>query len=510
MRFEIKNLEDAPMRCFARTQIVRFIFQKGVTSHFDMANEFALDCLEDIQKNADQFSEQQIGYWKSNLIVLLRVNSPEVAAKAEAKYFSGEKTDWSDMLEIDASHDLGGVTNRIIDRIRRGDLPNDIVFIFTQLRERDPALSLRLLDALLHYLESTPDRTRFASTLPFIEGYFEEDAIPSEIRLRFLRFSIKLAESQLFQRDASELFDVSFNLLSNSLPKIKESIPTLYDQALGIYLAMNSKFLSGKKEYDEAFVRVNESKDKLGQAVLEAGSATDKNLKQALWQYAAQLAVEQKKFQLAVDCTIKSTPDAKSFIGARDYYFIYSIVPAALKVKDFESADYAIKHVELEMDRALGTLKVASAYLDVGDKPQAFERLVDVVKIIEKSEPSAKGVRIILSALPIAMRIEKSKAFELASLGIKIANRLPTPNADEQLGTESRKKYVDSVLVPAAFDVMGAFTILAKSDVGFAAATVQEIQLRSLRLAAEIVVETDRIYPMPKELPKLALKPTAN
>src|SRR5688572_29960555 len=56
---EIKALEDAPMRCLARTQIVKFIFDNKATSHFDTATTLAFECLDDIQNNVKEFGDGQ-------------------------------------------------------------------------------------------------------------------------------------------------------------------------------------------------------------------------------------------------------------------------------------------------------------------------------------------------------------------------------------------------------------------------------------------------------------------
>lgn len=58
-------------------------------------------------------------------------------------------------------------------------------------------------------------------------------------------------------------------------------------------------------------------------------------------------------------------------------------------------------------------------------------------------------------------------------------------------------------MLPTAFNLVGVFRLLAKNDIGVAAATAQEIQSKSWRLVADIIVETERKYPLPKDETKI-------
>src|SRR5206468_1049879 len=115
--------------------------------------------------------------------------------------------------------------------------------------------------------------------------------------------------------------------------------------------------------------------------------------------------------------------------------------------------------------RSIGLLKIASRYMDLKDKPHALEYIEESLKLLQKGDASTTRVRIMLSSVPTALGIDKSKAFEVTSLAVRMANHLPTPGVEDKIGTPSRMKYIDEILMPNAFNLASAFELLARSDV---------------------------------------------
>ncbi|MGH9948800.1 MAG: hypothetical protein ACRD6X_16625 [Pyrinomonadaceae bacterium] len=500
-RAEIKNLDDAPMRCFVRAQIARFIFQNEVLSHFNTANDSVLECFEEIAKNADQFSEMQRSYWSNTLLVLLRSHSPETAKEVEKKYLSGSNTEWSDIIEIDNAKDLTVVTNRVIGQLLKGDIPDNISVIIQKLLEKNTGQAYRVLDALLRVFEANTDIDNLEKSLIFTSGYFLEESVPSEFRKRFLKFAIRLGQGQVQNPvvDFSNgVFETCYSILKDALPKIRESLPEDYQTALVVFTIMDAKLESMKREDTAVYARIEVSTDKLEQTILEAGSAKGQGLRDSLWLMAVHFAVTAKKFKTAADCALKVFSNIKEFAPARDNFLVNVILPKALKANDFEASDYALKFVENELEKASGTLMVAARYVELKDKTRALEYIDTAQLILRKEEPSTNGVRIMLSSVPVAMKVDKSKAFESADFAVFAANRLPSPSSEDKAGTESRNKHTDSVLIPNALNLAKTLDILAKADFNAANSTAQAIRPKPWRLAADIVLETHRVYPMPK------------
>ena len=130
----------------------------------------------------------------------------------------------------------------------------------------------------------------------------------------------------------------------------------------------------------------------------------------------------------------------------------------------------------------------------------SFEKLQTALKLVEKGGADADRVRYILNAIPIALKIDRSTGFDVAGRAVNLANHLPTPSVDEKIGTPARLKYVDWTLLPTSFSILRTFKLLAATDVAFATSAADDIKSKNYRMIAEIVVETERKYPMPPKI----------
>lgn len=492
---DIKSLEDAPMRCFLRWQIVRFVFSKKVKNHYDTATSFALDCLEDVEANPKQFTSSSANYWKSKFISLLRINMPETAETIEKKYFVDNlDSNLADFMEANSAKDFNAVVNRVLSKIQKGEVSSDLIFLISKLREKNPEASVTLLDAVLKHYETVLIINEFDNTLIFLSDDYLNNSIPAEIKKRFLNLTVKLGQKSLIESSNTNLFSLSENLLRWSLPEIKRILPALYPQASAIYTTLNSKISNTEREKREVNKRIERSEDKLQQTIAEAEAAENKNLKSELWMDAAKLALKEKKFRVAVDSTLKIEFDSKGFEIWKTQFLINDILSSALKEKDFEAAEYVVINVKDLTRRGEGIIKIAAKYIDIEDKMTASQKLNEALGVLKKAENSSDKARIMLSSVLIAVKIDKMEAFEIVNSAIKIINNLPTPKLEDKLETESRKEYVSVVLLPNSFNLVSAFEILSGEDISYAYPLSQGIQSKDWRLAVQIVVETKRQY----------------
>jgi len=497
LKNEIKALDDAPMRCYARLEIAEFIFDNDVRGEFDSANSMAINCLEDTVDNSDQFSEANAARWQNYAISLLRQKSPEVAIKAEKKYLADADSALSDLQELNKSGNTVDIANRTILKIQSGKVSDYVLTIYQYIREKDSKSAFRILEALLGYFETTENIESFAILLDFIGNGYLEASAPVGLTRRYLLFVVSLGRRQIGDAETGQTARFVFSQLKKAIARITEVLPALDPEAQSIFLILKARFDKNNREMDDIYNRIEDAKDKLQQTIAEAEATNNIVVKDELWRKASKLALEQKKFRLAVDCILKVAPNVNSFISGRDYFLLTEIIPASLKEDDFDGAEYATKRIGDEPRRSSGMLKTAHKYIDLNNKAQAFESLEDALKLLQKGQVDTNKMRVMFSAVQIALKLDKSKAFEVASLAIRMANRLPTPNVDDKIGTASRVKYVDEVTLPNAYNFLPAFEILARSDAGFATATAQEIESKNWRLVAEIAIEKEQKYPLP-------------
>lgn len=500
---EAKALDDLAMRCLVRLEIVKFIYGNDVRSEFASADAIAVDYFEDIAANLDQISDLDAGRWQNFILTMLRQKSPDLAKRIEKKYMATVDTSVADLQELDATN-TKQIADRTIAKIVKGDMSFFALSIHDKIRTTDPNSADRILAALLGYFEKTADTEKFAPFLDFIRGNYVAATTPPELKARYLIFVVSRAREQIADTDTGQTARFVLRMLKAALPNIQESVPGLYTEAQAMSVVLDTRLNKNDYEREEANARIEASDDKLQQVIAEAEATNDKDLKESFWNWAANLALDGKKYRMAVDLMMRVEPDDKGGVFNNNAFLIYHVIPRAMKGKDPEAAEYAIKRISDDEGRADGLLAIAKEYLAANDKLQAFDSLERALKLLEKGDNSPDKVNAVLVSLPTAIAIEKSKGFETASLAIKFANHLPQPTVDDKIGSPSRQKYLVSVRMRVAWALVPAFKVLAKSDVGFAASTAEEIQLKDWKLLAQVIVETERKYPMPKEQKKTA------
>lgn len=491
----IKSLEDAPMRCFARKQIVEFIFSKKVKDQFDTAESFAIDCLEDIKNNPKQFTNSLDSYFSGEIIHLLKANLPGIEKKIGKYQTKSEYSNYEDFLEADANKDANGLISKLLGKLQKGEMPPDVFFTIAKIRQTNPEASIVLLEPILRYYENSVISKDSDEKLFFISKDFLSDSVPIELKRRYVLLAIRLGQKAIFNEDVnSRLFTSSFSFFKWTQPIFKQLFPDLYPQALTIYTTLESKYSQANTEELEIYKRIEESDNKLEQTIIEAEATDDKEMKRGLWTNAAKLALKEKKFRLAVDCITKRESDSDFDRGYKTQILTTDILPAALEEKDFEAAEYVVKNVEDSIGKGFALLEISFAYSKTDDKTTALEKLNEALRVLDKAENDIHKVRTMLSAARLATKIENANAFEIADSAIKVINRLPTPNTEDKLETKSRTKHFEEILHPTANNIANTFKVLAEKDVDFAFPIAQAIQRKDLRLIAEIVVEMNKKY----------------
>lgn len=499
LRPEIKLVEDAPMRCFLRIQIMRFIFVNKISDYNETANSIATECLEDTVNNSNQFSESQSNWIKNDILSLLRKYSPDLAAKAEKKYFTANSSVY-DELGLDQGTDPNLFVDKIILKIAANGIPSGTLAIVDKLSKINPNAEFRLLSAVLSYYESHYKETYSGHTFEILSSDYLDGATPIELRKRFHNFTVKLGEAAISDPNNADLLRVFLYVMVYALPDIKQLSPDLYPKASTLYFSLNSKKSQREKERDEVLARIRESKDKLAQAISEAESAEEKDLKNTLWLHASQYALDQKKYRLSAELRLKMDIDDKTFKWAQNFFLIENILNPVLKDNDIESAEYVVNLVDDPDKKSEGIFKIAAKLVELKKQDGAFDKLNEGLKMVEKMDTGQPKIRQMLSAIPIALKIDKTRAFDIASEAVKVINRLPTPGPDDKPGSAARQKYVETVLTTVSHNLETAFRLLGKENMALAEPTSQGIQLKEWQLGVRIALEKERLYPLPPEL----------
>lgn len=517
LAFDIKQVDDAPQRCFLRTEIASALFEGKIESYHDKADSLLLDCLEDTIDNPDHFSDMQMNWAKGEVLGLLRKYSPKLAAKSEKKYFAkAGDTDLTDEFEALAGTNPAETARKLVAKINRGEISPGISMIIEEIKGRDWVAAMAILNAVLNYYRANPEKVHTDMRLPFLIYSYLDSRLPIETKNGFYALLLRMGEMAIADPDNSPLWASARSSLATALPDIQKVNPELYPRASALYNALKSAQSEYERERDEVWKRINESKDKLAQALSEAESARHKNLKNDLLVAASGYAIEEKKFRLAADTRLKvsleklirisgsgskESPDmAEATKVSHSYFLTDQLLEDCLKENDIESAEYAVSLAEVPWMKGKGLFKIADKLVTLGKKEQAFDRLNDGQKMMEKAELKREKIWVISSVgLRAALKIDKTRAFDIASDLVKTINRIPTPGPDDKPGTDARKDYTYT-LTAVSHNLRDAFRLLGKENMALADSISQGVQLREWRLAVRIALETERLYPLPPEL----------
>jgi hypothetical protein len=502
-RSNIKLVDDAPERCQLRLQIIWFIFEKKVTNYYDTANSMALECLDETVDNREQFSASKADWQKSEILSLLRKNSPALAVKVEKKYFvDGNGTDLTDSMDAQLGHDPNGLANRQVAKIaREGVTPSVGSLVYSLRQGNNNAAALRILGAALDYYETHLEAAYEGNDLTVLESEYSDSRTPVELHRRFYNLMVRIGEAAIANPGNEEPSSIYLDIMSYTMIDLKQVIPELYPRASAIYNALNSKKNEQEKDRDEIYKRIEESKDKLAQTLSEAESAKDNDLKDSLWLRASMYAMEVKKFRIAAESRLKMRAQIEILKRVQYGFIKDEVVDGCLKENDIESAQYVIGLVEDPEMKAEGLFKIAAKLIELKKREAAFDALSEGWKVLEKTENKTSKLWVMHLAIPIALKIDKTRAFDMAGDIVKTVNRFPTPGPDDKPGTGARQKYADN-LTGLSMNLETIFGQLAKENASLADTVSQGLQLKELRFAAQIAIETQRVYPLPPELEK--------
>jgi hypothetical protein len=498
LRANIKLLDDAPQRCSLKFQIAKFVYEQNVTNYFETANSLVLECLDEMADNSDQFTYANSRFWKGWALSLLKKYAPEAGRKAEKKYFAGsDDNDLADRLDAHSGNPAD-LANRMTAKIANGEMPNQLDFAIGELRETNNPAALRLLSVTLDYYQAHIERTYADSNLNFLGSDYLDARTPAVLRQRYHSLLVRMGEESLAQPQNSQLLWLSTELLKNALPDIKLINAELYPRAFSIYNALKSRKSSAEKEKEEVMERINASKDKLAQTISEAESAENKNLKNELWLYASGYAQDAKKFRLAAELRLKMETHGDWEKFAHYFFITEQLLDPCLTENDIESAQYIVGLVENPQMKSQGLFKIAARLIELKKRDAAYDVLSEGWKVLEKIETGAPKTWAMRQAIPIALKIDKNRAFDMAGDLVAVVNRFPTPGADDKPGTEARQKYA-ATLSGVSSNLDSIFRQLGKENLPMADAISQGIQLKEWRLAVQIALETERPYPLPPE-----------
>ena len=275
---------------------------------------------------------------------------------------------------------------------------------------------------------------------------------------------------------------MAHQLLTKLLPFIQQSTPELYDQALNQSVAISASLNERESAIEARTKRLKESSNPVEDLLSEAELVKSKTERSELKLRAAELALEEKRFDLCLDILSEIEVDiAKDGPEAWQRSLDYIL-------KNFVKNTLAAKHPELSEK---GAVRIASSltrvealnltmryYAKTNDKAAAQRLLMEASKVATSATNDIEKANAFFLLSVISDQVDRSKKADLLLSGIKALNNLIKPETDAG-------DYVQR-LDNLGYELSKGFKGLTKQDENDALGLVEKLQKRDLKTFALI------------------------
>lgn len=494
---QIKSVDNTTVRTFLRLKLSDFIWRKKIIGGQSLAETIVTEALEDFRKNKSEIPDFYQNSFQADAMALLRVYASALYKKI-SKEFDLEKDNPLHSYKLATGYGDSGIRKAVDDVKKRLIVENDpdsftsVVFIVFELQKQNKVAEVNsILEAVLASQEQMASSS--PKLLLFLNESFHAHTTPLSLQKRFLTVAFAKGQRLLQQLNVGNVsgddFQVIYMTLRINLPHVQRLLPIDYPQALALVDALQKKLPQQNKKREEIDERIKQSKEKLAQTISEAKGAEDKTTANDLWQQAAQLALDEKKYETAVDCVNNIESDEPNFALWRDQFLDDEVAKLALENNDVESAEYAISKIESKLRNGTALLRVVKYYHKNKNALQSQIVLIEAVKKIRATDNAPPKVRGLSKALDIALPVDNALVFEIAHSIVKTINSLPLPNLEDKPQSEARKKIVEDVQMVIITNILPAFQRLAKHDSVLARTLANDLP-REYRAAALLGAET--------------------
>ena len=263
----------------------------------------------------------------------------------------------------------------------------------------------------------------------------------------------------------------AFNLLRVTVPLTQKLLPGMYPQAAAQLATVRARLPNDTVERSAIAERLRRSEDRLSQMITEANSATSSSLKNDLLVQAAQIALTEKKPQLAFDLAMSVVSDDNNR-GWRQQ-FLSELVKGAVENKDARLGLTIAWKVEMPLARAEALQRIALLFFNLKDLWKAKESLVDSLKLVRGSDNTPEKAISLLRGLRVVARIDQAMVPDVAEESIKTLNAL-------QFEPNSR------AFMEVVWNTMPSFEALVQWDELGALNFAEKIQRVELRMVASL------------------------
>lgn len=445
---QIKESPLAAVRVFARYKLAAWLWRGG-KDETGQAERLTVAALDELYESRAEIPALYFNSLSSSIFVLLETNAKASAQKLKARYNFDSEGELKNAYSLMSAK---GGEKAAADTLQKSlaaktELSPMTLWLMQDLQERKSPELPRILQEIVS-LEESGGSNFSAETLFFVVDYFRGAQVSDGLRLRFYQDVCNKAKSAILNPDSDA--KSAYDLLNAVLPDISQNAPALLPEASALQFACMNRVPPSAVEATEAYKKIEASPDRLGALVSEAEASRDKGQRVNLLTQAAQLALRQDKFRLAVELLDRVRADVDLEKDSRfslwHDQFLSDISEKALKAGDVEAAGYASERVINKLTLA-NVLRLTAIYQhEKLDAVVAAATLDKAVKLAVNADDTVPKIHLLVRLLSTASKVDQSRVSEIAGQTAKAINALPSPAAGDKPGTENYRRYVNSIM----------------------------------------------------------------
>ncbi len=479
---QIKKVDDPTVRVFLQLRLATFYWSELSDHSRDRARELTLNGLRDLNEHRADLVPLYADSFREDLLALLEVHAPDLAARYRADPDTTEKVDSNNPYDVAyAMLRTKGQAALAVQTFTRalsgGEAPTmTISYFLSELQRQQPSLVPQVLSDILSQQERRPGTLSVEMLFWLLEPCIWRNN-REDIKRRFLSVTVAATAESYQWSDLGKLTD-AFNLLRVTVPLTQKLLPGIYPQAAAQLATVRARLPNETVERSAIAERIRQSEDTLSQMIIEANSASSPSLKNDLLIQAAQLALTRGKLQLALDLTMSASPDNNSKTWQQQ--FLSELVKSAVENKDAKLGLAIASKIEMPLTRAEAVQRLALLFFNLKDLWKARESLVESLKLIRSSDNTPEKAIALLKSLRVVARVDQAMVPDVAEESVKALNALqfPTQNEKPQSGPTKR------ALMAVVWNTMPSFEALVQWDELGALNFVEKIQRIELKTVA--------------------------
>lgn len=470
---QIKKVDDATVRIFLQLRLATFHWSELSENSRDRARDLTLSGLQDLDKHRSDLLPLYGNSFREDLLALLEVHAPDLAARYRAGGDTTEKVTPGDPYDVALSMlRTKGQTALAVQTLNRalssGEAPTmTITYFLSELQRQEPSLVPQVLSDILSVQERRPETLSVEMLSWLVDAYIWQNN-RDDLKRRFVSVVVTATAESYQWSDTGQLSDAFF-LLRVTVPVIQKLLPATYPQAAAQLATVRARVPNETVERSAMWERIRQSDDRLGQMITEANSATNPYLTADLLIQAAQIAFTEKKPQLAFDLAMSVVIDDNSKSWRQQ--FLSELVKGAVENKDARLGLAVASKIEMPLARAEALQRLALMFFNQKDLWKAKELLVDSLKLVRGSDNTHEKAIALFRSLRVVARVDQAMVPDVAEESIKTLNAL-------QFDSNSR------ALMEVVWNTVPSFEALVQWDELGALNFVEKIQRVELRTVA--------------------------